>query len=76
MSWSYWKRLETRLIGLAEIYGFEKRLLLIFENLQHFRRDQLASLQRIISLTSGMPVSIVTSYTPSNSMKDLSDIPV
>ncbi|MFW9998312.1 MAG: NAD-binding protein, partial [Candidatus Odinarchaeota archaeon] len=24
-----WKRLETRLIGLAEIYGFEKRLLLI-----------------------------------------------
>jgi voltage-gated potassium channel Kch len=62
-----WERLETRLTSLCEIYGYEKKFLIIFENLQQLTRDQLIPFQRIISLISGMPISLVLTYTTENS---------
>ncbi|MFX0208004.1 MAG: NAD-binding protein, partial [Candidatus Hodarchaeota archaeon] len=57
------ERLETSLSELTEIYGYEKRWLVIFENTHQITVKQLERLQRILSLTSGMPLSIIFSFT-------------
>ncbi|MFX1512548.1 MAG: NAD-binding protein [Promethearchaeota archaeon] len=57
------EHLETRLSDLTDSYGYEKRWLIIFENSHQITTKQLERLQRIISLTSGMPISIIFSFS-------------
>ncbi len=67
------EQLEDRLSDLTDIYGYEKRWLIIFENSHKIITKQLNGFQRIVSLTSGMPISVIFSFTTKQSQDVFSD---